>query len=90
MILAFTTLVGGINDQQKEEEKVDEGPKRKVIKGMDNCTFSDVTTLKPLGAGGFGLVKLVEIKGKYLTVRCWFRMSFVIVHSNNVYSRHNR
>ena len=62
--LAFTTLVGGINDQHKEEEKVDEGPKRKVIKGMDKCTFADVKTLKPLGAGGFGLVKLVQIKGK--------------------------
>jgi len=62
---AFTTLVGGIGDQEKEKEepKADASPVRKAIEQVATCNFNDLKIIKPLGAGGFGLVKLVTVKG---------------------------
>merc|ERR1711892_1305664 len=62
---AFVTLVGGVGDQGKEEfkeEKVKE-PVRKANDALVNAKFEGLTIIKPLGAGGFGLVKLVKVKG---------------------------
>ena len=30
---------------------------------MAKCSYEDLEVIKPLGAGGFGLVKLVKVKG---------------------------
>ena len=63
--LAFVTLVGGVADQGKEEDKkqTDTGPVRKTCDALVSAKFSDLSVIKPLGAGGFGLVKLVKVKG---------------------------
>ena len=57
-------MVGSVADQDKEEvQKADTGPVRKQNDMLVKATFADLTTIKPLGAGGFGLVKLVKVKG---------------------------
>merc|ERR1711892_1113769 len=61
---AFVTLVGSVADQDKEEvQKTDTGPVRQTNDHIVTAKFSDLTIIKPLGAGGFGLVKLVKVKG---------------------------
>merc|ERR1711892_881405 len=61
---AFVTLVGSVADQDKEEvQKTDTGPVRMTNDHIVTAKFSDLTIIKPLGAGGFGLVKLVKVKG---------------------------
>ena len=62
--LAFITLVGSVADQDKEEvQKADTGPVRQKNDLLVKANLSDLKMIKPLGAGGFGLVKLVQVKG---------------------------
>ena len=49
-----------------------EKPRQKNEK-LTNCTFSDIKIIQPLGAGGFGLVKLCRvatIPGKTFALKC--------------------
>lgn len=60
---AFTSLVGKLGDA-KGVEKVAEAsdePTRKVHDALKTCTFADMEMLRPIGAGGFGIVKLVKV-----------------------------
>ena len=57
-------MVGKVSDQGKEEEKeTDNCPTRVANEKLTMAKFSELTLIKPLGAGGFGLVKLVQVKG---------------------------
>ena len=38
-------------------------PTRVTNENLANCKYEDLEIIKPLGAGGFGLVKLVKVKG---------------------------
>jgi len=63
---AFNSLVGKLGDAKVADKNVAEAsdePTRKVHDALKNCTFDDMEMLRPIGAGGFGIVKLVKIKG---------------------------
>ncbi|CBY37051.1 unnamed protein product [Oikopleura dioica] len=64
---AFTNLIGSL-DKIEEESKQDlsesSGPERVIPQEILNCkTVKDLDIVKPLGAGGFGVVKLVKVSG---------------------------
>ena len=57
-------MVGRVSDQETEEEKeTDTCPTRVANEKLVTAKFEDLKLIKPLGAGGFGLVKLVKVKG---------------------------
>jgi len=61
---AFTSLVGKLGDAKGAEKVVAEAsdePTRKVHDALKTCTFADMEMLRPIGAGGFGIVKLVKV-----------------------------
>ena len=59
--IAFTNLIGTLDNLKVDEEVVENsGPERVIPEFIKNSTFRDVNIIKPLGAGGFGLVKLVK------------------------------
>lgn len=59
--IAFTNLIGTLDNLKADEEVVENtGPERVIPDFIKNSTFKDVNIIKPLGAGGFGLVKLVK------------------------------
>lgn len=65
---AFINLVGRVTDQddpnkQAAPEAEVTSPTRVTNENLDNCKYEDLEIIKPLGAGGFGLVKLVKVKG---------------------------
>lgn len=60
---AFTNLVGKLSDDHVKDDKVDQGPRRVIDDCIKNAQFADLDIIKALGAGGFGLVKLVKVKG---------------------------
>lgn len=59
--IAFTNLIGTLDNLKKDEEVAvdNSGPERVIPDYIKDSTFKDVKIIKPLGAGGFGLVKLV-------------------------------
>jgi hypothetical protein len=62
---AFTSLVGKLGDAKSVDKIVAEAsdePTRKVHDALKNCTFDDMEVLRPIGAGGFGIVKLVKVR----------------------------
>jgi cGMP-dependent protein kinase len=66
---AFTNLIGSL-DTIKEESTSDlqmseqTGPERVIPQEILNCkSVKDLNIVKPLGAGGFGVVKLVKVSG---------------------------
>ena len=66
---AFTNLIGSL-DTIKEESISDlqmseqTGPERVIPQEILNCkSVKDLNIVKPLGAGGFGVVKLVKVSG---------------------------
>jgi CRP-like cAMP-binding protein len=66
--LAFINLVGKVSDDHKQEEAkeakaADTQPTRVANETIANSNYNDLEIIKPLGAGGFGLVKLVKVKG---------------------------
>lgn len=62
---AFVNLVGKVADNEQsptiDDEPQDKKP-RKKNELLTNCTFNDIKIIQPLGAGGFGLVKLCRVK----------------------------
>jgi cGMP-dependent protein kinase len=63
---AFINLVGRITDQGQTAELDVEAPveaTRAQNENLVNCKFGDLEIITPLGEGGFGLVKLVRVKG---------------------------
>jgi len=65
---AFINLVGRVTDQddpnkQAAPEAEVASPTRVTNENLANCKYEDLEIIKPLGAGGFGLVKLVKVKG---------------------------
>jgi len=62
---AFTNLVGKAQDAGETKEEVVEKakPERKVDDLVMKSKLADLKIIKALGAGGFGLVKLVQVKG---------------------------
>jgi len=65
---AFINLVGRVTDQddpnkQAAPEAEVQSPTRVTNENLANCKYEDLEIIKPLGAGGFGLVKLVKVKG---------------------------
>jgi len=65
---AFINLVGRVTDQddpnkQPAPEAEVASPTRVTNENLANCKYEDLEIIKPLGAGGFGLVKLVKVKG---------------------------
>jgi cGMP-dependent protein kinase len=61
--IAFTNLIGTLDNLKADEEVLENsGPERVIPEYIKNSTFKDVNIIKPLGAGGFGLVKLVNFK----------------------------
>jgi len=65
---AFINLVGRVTDQddpnkQSAPEAEVASPTRVTNENLANCKYEDLEIIKPLGAGGFGLVKLVKVKG---------------------------
>jgi len=65
---AFINLVGRVTDQddpnkQAAPEAEVVSPTRVTNENLANCKYEDLEIIKPLGAGGFGLVKLVKVKG---------------------------
>ena len=62
---AFNSLVGKLGDAKSVDKAVAEAsdePTRKVHDALKNCTFDDMEMLRPIGAGGFGIVKLVKVR----------------------------
>lgn len=63
---AFVNLVGKVSDNETDNKTVDiddtqsEKPRKKNEK-LTNCSFNDIKIIQPLGAGGFGLVKLCRV-----------------------------
>lgn len=65
---AFINLVGRVTDQddvnkQAAPEADVASPTRVTNENLAKCSYEDLEVIKPLGAGGFGLVKLVKVKG---------------------------
>merc|ERR1712134_222010 len=61
---AFTSLVGKIQDEGEEKgDEVTDEPKRVIHDLVKSAELKDLDMIKALGAGGFGLVKLVRVKG---------------------------
>ena len=77
---AFISLVGKISEVDErthtcldEEEIAVEQETIALKKKLCTIPFSDVEIIQPLGAGGFGLVKLVRVKGitnKAFALKC--------------------
>jgi len=80
---AFTNLVGSIgemtslplgNISEDQEEITEEVRPTKILnQHIANTTLSQLQVLKPLGAGGFGMVKLVQVEGvsdKAFALKC--------------------
>ena len=59
--IAFTNLIGTLDNLKKDDEVAvdNSGPERVIPDYIKDSTIKDVKIIKPLGAGGFGLVKLV-------------------------------
>merc|ERR1711990_888235 len=57
---AFINLVGRVTDQDDPNKQ--SAPEAEVA-SPTRVTNEDLEIIKPLGAGGFGLVKLVKVKG---------------------------
>jgi len=61
---AFTNLVGNITDvNQPEKIEEPERPTKIMNAHIEKAGLDDLQIVKALGAGGFGLVKLVKVKG---------------------------
>lgn len=71
---AFTNLVGSIgemtslplgkiSDQKDETDKEELRPTKIMNKHIAETSLSKLQVVKPLGAGGFGMVKLVQVEG---------------------------
>jgi len=63
---AFTNLVGDITDPDhgaKDEDKEDLRPTKIVNQHLAKISLDQLQVIKPLGAGGFGMVKLVSVNG---------------------------
>lgn len=61
---AFTNLVGDISDPNHEENIEEELRPTKIInQQIARVSLDQLQIIKPLGAGGFGMVKLVSVEG---------------------------
>ena len=60
---AFNSLVGKLGDAKSTTKVAVESdePTRKVHDALKTCSFNDMEVLRPIGAGGFGIVKLVKV-----------------------------
>lgn len=74
---AFINLVGRVSEQENNTtlDLTEEVEKNIPVKNeiASNCKFSDIEIITPLGQGGFGLVKLVRVKGvddKAFALKC--------------------
>ena len=68
---AFVNLVGKVADNEQSPTIDDEPQDKKPCKKnelLTNCTFNDIKIIQPLGAGGFGLVKLCRVKAEALNL----------------------
>jgi len=62
---AFTRLIGSLSDAKKEIDltEVVSQPKRIINPLVKKAKLEDLKIIRALGAGAFGLVKLVKVKG---------------------------